>query len=319
MEHKHLHSEHSHNFNPIKSTAEKSTLIVFVITALTMVVEIVVGWVSNSMALFADGWHMGTHALALGISLLAYVFARRHTNDKKFALWTWKIEILGAYTSAILLGIIGLLVVTFSVERLMSPLVIDYDIALIVAIIGLLINIVCALILWHNGNHNHWHDLSHDHHKDDLHHDHDDHTDKHKDLNLQSAYLHVIADALTSIFAILALLGAKYFGWNWLDPFMGMLGAILIFRWTYYLMKETSVILVDRTTDDEIIQEIKDEIEWDGKSEIKDLHIWKVGQGKFACVLCIDAKSLYTTHDYQHRLVVVHELAHTTIEVENHK
>ena len=312
------HAEHSHDFNPVKVTAEKSTLIVFIITALTMVVEIVVGWLSNSMALFADGWHMGTHALALGISLLAYIFARKHANDKKFALWTWKVEILGAYTSAILLGIMGLFVAIFSVERLVSPLAIDYNIALIVAIIGLLINIVCALILGHKGNHNHWHSHGHDSHIGDLHDDHD-HATEHKDLNLQSAYLHVIADALTSVFAILALLGAKYYGWNWLDPFMGMLGAILIFRWTYFLMKETSVILLDRTTDDEIIKEIKEEIEWDGKSEIKDLHIWKVGQDKFACMLCIDAKSLYTTHDYQHRLVVVHELAHTTIEVGNHK
>ncbi len=316
MKNSHSHSIHSHDFNPVKATAEKSTLIVFIITALTMVVEIVVGWLSNSMALFADGWHMGTHALALGISLLAYVFARKHANDKKFALWTWKVEILGAYTSAILLGIMGLFVAIFSVERLISPLAIDYNIALIVAIIGLLINIVCALILWHSGNHNHWHD--HGSHIDDLHDDHD-HATEHKDLNLQSAYLHVIADALTSVFAIVALLWAKYYGQSWLDPAMGILGAILIFRWTYFLMRDTSTILIDRTTDDAIIQEIKTEIEWDEKSKIKDLHIWKVGQNKFACMLCIDAKNLYTTHDYQHRLMVVHELAHTTIEIENHK
>lgn len=316
----HSHAIHSHDFNPTKATAEKSTLIVLIITALTMIVEIVVGWIANSMALFADGWHMGTHALALGISLLAYVFARKHSQDAKFALGTWKIEILGAYTSAILLGIMGLFVAGFSIERLVSPLIINYDMALIIAIVGLVINIACALILGHDGNHSHG-GHGHDHAWHDEHEHYDDHHDHtwHKDLNLQSAYLHVIADALTSVFAIVALLWAKYYGWNWLDPAMGILGSILIFRWTYFLMRDTSTILIDRTTDDAIIQEIKTEIEWDEKSEIKDLHIWKVGQNKFACMLCIDAKNLYTTHDYQHRLVVVHELAHTTIEVENHR
>lgn len=151
----HSHTEHSHDFNPVKASAEKSTLIVLIITALTMVVEITVGWLSNSMALFADGWHMGTHALALGISFLAYVFARKHTNDKKFALGTWKVEILGAYTSAILLGIMGLFVTLFSIERLVSPLAIDYNIALIIAVSGLIINVICALILGHDGNHTH--------------------------------------------------------------------------------------------------------------------------------------------------------------------
>lgn len=151
----HSHAIHSHDFNPTKATAEKSTLIVLIITALTMIVEIVVGWIANSMALFADGWHMGTHALALGISLLAYVFARKHSQDAKFALGTWKIEILGAYTSAILLGIMGLFVAGFSIERLVSPLIINYDMALIIAIVGLVINIACALILGHDGNHSH--------------------------------------------------------------------------------------------------------------------------------------------------------------------
>lgn len=150
-----MNHPHSHDFNPVKANSEKNTLIVLVITAITMIVEIVVGWIANSMALFADGWHMGTHALALGISLLAYVFARRHTQDTKFALGTWKIEILGAYTSAILLGIMGLFVAGFSLERLVSPLTIDYDIALIIALVGLVINIISALILGHDGNHSH--------------------------------------------------------------------------------------------------------------------------------------------------------------------
>ncbi|MBC7503601.1 CDF family Co(II)/Ni(II) efflux transporter DmeF, partial [Candidatus Gracilibacteria bacterium] len=261
-----------------------------------------------------------THALALGISLLAYVFARKHSQDTKFAIGTWKIEMLGAYTSAILLGIMGLLVAGFSIERLYFPLSINYDIALVIATLGLIINIVCAVILGHEGNHTHS-EHGHDHGGNNVDEDHDIHHSHNgqKDLNLQSAYVHVIADALTSVFAIVALLGAKYYGLNWLDPAMGILGSILIFRWTYFLLRDTSTILIDRTADDAIMQEIKTEIEGDGKSEIKDLHIWKVGQDKFACMLCIDAKSLYTTHDYQHRLVVVHELAHTTIEVENHK
>lgn len=319
MEHSHTHSEHTHDFNTTKKSAEKSTLIVLIITAFTMIVEIVVGWTTNSMALFADWWHMWTHALALGISLLAYIFARKYSQDKKFALWTWKIEILGAYTSAILLGIMWLFVVGFSVERMINPQNIEYNTAIIVAIIGLVINIISAIILWHDGNHSHWHD----HHNHD-HHEHNDDNHQHnnlakKDLNLQSAYMHVIADALTSVFAILALLWAKYFGFNWLDPFMWILWAILIFRWTYFLIRDTSNILIDRTTDFALIKEITEEIEWDTKSKIKDIHVWKVWQDKFACMLSIDANSHYTTHDYQHRLDIVHELVHTTIEVINIK
>ena len=318
MENTHTHWKNTHDFNPTKTGAEKNTFIVLIITAITMVVEIVVGWFTNSMALFADGWHMWTHALALWISLIAYIFARKYKTDKKFALWTWKIEILWAYTSAILLGIMWLFVIGFSVERLYFPLTINYDTAIMIAVIWLMINIVCAFILWHDENHTH----SHGHNHDDEH-NHNNHdvknTENWKDLNLQSAYVHVLADALTSVFAILALLWAKYFGLNWLDPFMWILWAILIFRRTYFLLRDTSCILIDRTTDFEIKQEITDLIVWDSKSEIKDLHIWEVGQNMYACMLSIDAKNLFTTHDYQHRLAPVHELAHTTIEVENHK
>lgn len=313
------HNTHNHDFNPIKKNAEKSTLIVLIITFFTMIIEIVVGWFTNSMALFADWWHMWTHALALWISLLAYIFARKYSTDKKFALWTWKVEILGAYTSAILLWIMWFFVMWFSIDRIIHPLNISYDTAIIVAVIGLIINIICALILWHDDNHIHWHNHHEHEHSED--HNHEDH--KHiwneKDLNLQSAYIHVIADALTSVFAILALFWAKYFGLNWLDPFMWLLGSILIFRWTYFLLKDTSNILIDRTTDFGLIKEITQEIEWDTKSKIKDLHIWKVWQNKFACMLCIDANNCYTVHEYQHRLEVVHELVHTTIEIINTK
>jgi cation diffusion facilitator family transporter len=194
--------QHHHNFNQEKKSAERRTFFVVLLTLSTMLVEIIAGWIYNSMALFADGWHMSTHATALSISLIAYILARKHANDKKFAFGTWKIEILGAYTSAILLGVVGLFVLGISIERIFKPMEISYDYALIVATVGLIVNIVSALILQYGHGHHHHNDQEHHHHHE-------------KDLNLQSAYLHVIADALTSVFAIIALFGAKYYHWNW--------------------------------------------------------------------------------------------------------
>ena len=301
--------QHHHTFNFDKKTVEKRTLIVVIITFVTMIAEILFGWISNSMALLADGWHMGTHAFALGISLIAYIAARKYAKDETFTFGTWKIEILGAYTSAIVLGIVGLIMIYSSVERMINPLNIYYNQALFVAILGLLVNLVCAVIL-NVGGHAHKH--GHHHHGEDehAHHEHD-----HEDLNLKSAYLHVVADAMTSVLAIIALLGAKYFNFIWLDPFMGIVGAGLIIRWSFSLLKDTGGILLEREINNPIADEIKMEIESDGDSKISDLHIWKVAQNKYACIVSLVTANRYSIKEYKARLEKVHELAHVTIEV----
>src|SRR5512145_1569301 len=219
--------QHHHVFNVEKKAIEKRTLAVVIITFVMMAAEIFFGWLTNSMALFADGWHMGTHAFALGISLAAYILARKYARDHTFAFGAWKIEILGAYTSAIVLGLVGLFMIYSSVERLLHPLAIHYNQALLVAVLGLAVNVICALIL-NAGEQSHQHFHNHDHPHDHPHHDEREHADRHEDLNRKSAYMHVVADALTSVLAIIALIGAKYFNFNWLDPLMGVVGAGLI-------------------------------------------------------------------------------------------
>lgn len=298
--------KHHHNFNQEKKTAEKKTFYVVLITLSTMLIELTAGWIFNSMALFADGLHMGTHATALSISLFAYILARKYSDDKRFTFGSWKIEILGAYTSAVILGIVGLYVLFASIERIFNPLKINYDYALIVAILGLVINLLSALILGYNFE-NHSHDENNFHH---LH-------SNEKDLNLRSALLHVIADALTSVFAIIALLGAKYYKLDWLDPFMGIIGSILIFKWTISLIKDTSQILLDKEMDTPIIQKITRLIESDGNSKISDIHLLRVAERKYACIISIVAKNPYSVTEYKSKLKDLNEIAHLTIEI-NH-
>lgn len=300
---------HHHIFNVDKKAIEKRTSIVVIITFVTMIAEILFGWISNSMALLADGWHMGTHAFALGISLIAYIMARKYAKDETFTFGTWKIEILGGYTSAIVLGIVGVIMIFSSVERIINPLNIYYNQALLVAILGLLVNLVCAVILNSGGQ---AHEHARHHHGEDVH-SHSKHD--HEDLNLKSAYLHVVADAMTSILAIIALLGGKYFNFVWLDPFIGIVGAGLIIRWSFLLLKDTGVILLEREIDNSIADEIKTEIESDGDSKISDLHIWKVAQNKYACIVSLVTARNYSIEAYKARLNKIHELAHVTIEV----
>jgi len=271
-----------------------------------MIAEIFFGWLTNSMALFADGWHMGTHAFALGISLIAYILARKFAEDDRFSFGAWKIEVLGAYSSAIILGIVGFIMIFTSVERMINPLNIQYDQALFVAVLGLLVNVICAVILNTDG---------HSHQHRHAGHDHSDHHHKHRDLNQKSAYLHVVADALTSVLAIVALIGAKYFNFSRLDPFMGIVGAGLILRWTVSLLKDTSRILLQREMDSPIVQEIREEIEADGDTQISDLHIWQVAQNKYACIVSLVTADQYSIDEYKMRLRNIHELAHVTIEI----
>ncbi|MFA5083613.1 MAG: CDF family Co(II)/Ni(II) efflux transporter DmeF, partial [Hydrogenophilaceae bacterium] len=238
---------HEHVFDEGNQAAERGTRAVMWITAAMMVVEIIAGWWFNSMALLADGWHMSSHAVAIGLSAFAYAAARRYSSDPRFAFGTWKIEVLGGFASAIFLLGVAALMVFGSVERIMSPQPIHYQEAIVVAVVGLIVNIVCAMIL--GGAHDHHHHEGHGdhHHHDDAH---------HHDLNLKSAYVHVIADAATSVLAIIALAGGWVYGWSWLDPVMGIVGAVLVATWAKNLLTETGKVLLDREMDHPVVAEI---------------------------------------------------------------
>lgn len=301
---------HGHVFDTGSAAAERGTRLVMWITAATMLVEISAGWWLNSMALLADGWHMSSHALAIGLSALAYASARRYAGDPRFAFGTWKIEILGGFASAIFLLGVAALMVYGSVERIVSPLPIRYQEAIVIAVLGLVVNIVCALILGRaqHHDHGHGHDHAHDHHHG------------HHDLNLKSAYVHVIADAATSVLAIVALCGGWLYGWAWLDPVMGIVGAVLVAVWAKGLITATGKVLLDREMDHPVVDEIREAVETGpeaGDTRVTDLHVWRVGKQVYACALTV------TTHDAQltadavrHRLAVHGEIVHSTIEVQ---
>jgi cation diffusion facilitator family transporter len=282
------------------------------ITIVMMVVEITAGWWLNSMALLADGWHMSSHALAIGISAMAYAAARRLSSDERFAFGTWKIEILGGFASAIFLLGVAVMMVVGSVERMIFPQAIQYREAIVIAALGLLVNILCAWIL---GKAHH-----HDHGKHD--HGHHDHGHSHEDLNLKSAYLHVIADATTSVLAIAALLGGWVYGWAWLDPLTGIVGAILVGVWAKGLIVDTSKVLLDREMDHPVVDEIRQVIEDSSETideKIADLHVWRVGKGQYACAIVVLTRNRELTPDMiRERLAVHEEIVHSTIEIHHH-
>jgi cation diffusion facilitator family transporter len=280
------------------------------ITLAMMIVEIIAGYSFNSMALLADGWHMSSHALAIGLSAFAYAAARRYSSDTRFAFGTWKIEILGGYTSAILLlGVAGLMVFG-SVERIFAPQPIRYEEALVIAVIGLVVNVVCALILGraqkhHEHGHGHAHDAHGSHH--------------HHDLNLKSAYLHVIADAATSVLAIAALAGGMVYGWSWLDPVMGIVGATLVAVWAKGLLADTGKVLLDREMDHPVVAEIREVVETGtdaGDTRIADLHVWRVGQQSYACAISLVTHNpTLTAEKIRGQLSIHEEIAHVTVEI----
>lgn len=259
--------QHSHQFHTSNLGAERKTRLAVWLTAVMMVAEVAGGWYFNSMALLADGWHMSSHALALGLSLLAYAAARRYAGDRRFAFGTWKIEILGGYSSALLLlGVAGLMAFQ-SVERLLVPGQIHYDEAILIAVAGLAVNLICAWLLRDDHHHDH-HPHSHDHHH---HHHH------HHDLNLRSAYLHVMADAATSVLAIAALLAGKFWGASWLDPAMGLVGALLVALWARGLLRDTGRVLLDAEMDAPVVAEIREVVaQLPAPASITDLHVWRV-------------------------------------------
>jgi cation diffusion facilitator family transporter len=297
---------HTHQFNEGNPLAEKNTLRAVVITAVMMVVEIIGGYTLNSMALLADGWHMSSHALALGLSVVAYTLARKLADDRRFAFGTWKIEVLGGYSSALLLGVVAALMLFQSVERLFSPSAIHYNEAIVIATIGLAVNLLCAWLL-KDGHHTHTHD-----------HDHGDHAHGHghHDINLRSAYLHVIADAATSVLAIGALVGGKLLGAAWLDPVMGIVGAGLVGNWAYGLLRQSGRILLDAEMDHPVVQEIREVVAQDfPAAAISDLHVWRVGKGHYACILALVNKAPISAEAVRRSLAVHEEIAHASVEV----
>lgn len=304
--------QHNHNFHVDRGHAERNTRLVMWITLVAMVVEIVAGWWFNSMALLADGWHMSSHALAIGLTAVAYATARKYAQDPRFAFGTWKIEILAGFASAIFLMGVAALMVMGSVERILSPQPIRYQEATIVAVLGLLVNLVCALILGQAHDHGHLHGHDHGHHDHDGHHG-------HSDLNLKSAYLHVMADAATSVLAVVALLGGWFYGWTWLDPLMGIVGAVLVAVWARGLIVDTGKILLDREMDHPVVDEIREVIEagqgQDG-TRITDLHVWRVGQQVYSCALTLVTTDPGMTAESVRDLLSVHEeIVHSTIEI----
>ena len=305
--------QHDHAFDTGNVAGERSTRLVMWITAVMMVIEIAAGWYYNSMALLADGLHMSSHAVAIGLSAFAYAAARRHANDPRFAFGTWKIEILGGFASAVFLLVIAGLMIFGSAERLLDPKPIHYREAMFVAGVGLLVNIVCAGIL--GAAHRHGHAHGHDHHDTGDGHDHG----HGHDLNLKSAYLHVVADALTSIAAIVALAGGWIFGWSWLDPVMGIAGAVVVAIWAKGLIVDTGKVLLDREMDHPLVDEIREVLAEQGAASetvIADLHVWRVGRAAYACALSLVTHDAQLTADEVRAWLAVHEeIVHSTIEI----
>lgn len=290
--------KHEHDFSAINKKGERRTKQVLVLTFLTMIVEIAAGAVFGSMALLADGWHMGTHVAAFMITLIAYRYSRVHAHDHTFAFSPGKVGVLGGYTSSVVLGIVALIMLVESGQRIANPHIIHFDEAIAVAGFGLFINLVCALLL---RDHHHSHDHAH-----------------HHDQNLKAAYLHVLADALTSVLAIAALTLGKYYGWHFLDPVMGIIGALIIMQWSYSLVRETSPVLLDESIALKHKLAIKEKIENDADNRISDLHIWRVGPGHFAIIISLvshDPKAPEYYKDLLKEIVGINKLSHITVEV----
>ncbi|MBI9031671.1 CDF family Co(II)/Ni(II) efflux transporter DmeF [bacterium] len=297
-----LHKDISNQKNQTK------TSIVIIITAIMMVAEIAAGLIYGSMALLSDGIHMGTHALALLITLFAYIITKKNAENTKFTFGTGKIGVLGGYTSAIVLLIAALVMIWESFHRIIDPVDIGFNQSLLVAVIGLIVNFVSALLLKDDHGHSHGH--SHDHGHDHNHHDEHEHKEDH---NLKAAYLHVIADALTSVGAIIALLGAKYMGWIWLDPVVGIVGAIIVIKWGIGLLKTTGKILVDydddQTLKDEIINLVKSH-----KLEITDIHIWDILNGDKAVMCSVKTQDLEKCTAVKKEILENKKIKHLTVE-----
>ena len=295
---------HDHSFGQDKKrSGENRTLIVILLTAVMMVIEIVAGLAFGSMALLADGLHMASHAAALSISAFAYYFARKRAHDRSFSFGTGKVNSLGGYTGAILLVIFALLMVSESIHRLIVPVEISFNQAIGVAILGLIVNGASVFILGHEDHH---HGHTHDHGVEG-------HTQDH---NLRAAYLHVLADTLTSLLAIVALLAAKYYGWIWMDPIMGIVGAFLITKWSMGLLKQTSSVLLDQQGPDHLVDSVISRIKsLPCKTEIIDLHVWSIGPNIYSAAITIVADNENSVRMFKSEMHTLTEIVHSTIEV----
>lgn len=292
--------QHEHRFHKTDSHGERNTMRVILLTVSMMVIEIVAGLVFGSMALLADGWHMGTHAGALGIAAFAYRYARRNASNPDYSFGTGKVGVLGGFSSAVVLLMIALFMGVESFQRILSPVPIQFNAAIGVAILGLLVNIVSAFIL--QSGHQHSHEGGFD-------------MKGHHDHNLKAAYFHVLADALTSLLAIVALTAGKYLGWVWMDPVMGIVGALVIAKWSYGLLRDTSAILLDRVVNQETVAAIKSTIEADGDNRVADIHVWPVGSQQMSVVLSIVTHFPKNPQHYKELLTNFKNLAHITIEI----
>jgi cation diffusion facilitator family transporter len=299
----HIHNiqtwKHPHQFHADDTRGERNTRRVIALTLTMMVIEIAAGYLSGSMALLADGWHMGTHAVALGITAFAYYYARRHAQNPNYSFGTGKVGTLGGFASAAVLAVIALLMGVESISRLINPHPIRFTEAILVAVIGLSVNVISALLL-----------------QDKHHHDPDHGAGKHlHDHNLRAAYLHVIADALTSLLAIVALVAGKALGWVWMDPIMGIVGAVIITKWAHGLLLVTGKILLDRNVDQEAIAEIRNVIEADSDNRVSDIHVWWVGPGHLSVIISLVTHYPQPPEHYKKLLADHDDISHLTVEV----
>lgn len=294
---------HDHVFNQDQQRAgEKRTLLIVALTAVMMVVEISTGLIYGSMALLADGLHMASHTVALSISVFAYVISRRLASDRRFTFGVGKINSLAGFASAIMLLGFALAMAIESADRLLNPVAIAFDQAIIVAVVGLAVNGFSAWVLISTPHdHGHSHDHDHEHHG----HDH----------NLRAAYLHVIADALTSLLAIVALLAGKYMGASWLDPVMGIVGAVLVTRWSYGLIRETGKVLLDNQADERRLGDLRQAIEGESSDRVTDLHMWSIGHEIFAAEIAIVSDTPQAPEHYKSLIPIALGIAHVTVEV----
>lgn len=289
----------NHDFHHGHEAGERRTLQVLALTLVTMVVEIVAGLLFNSMALTADGWHMGTHAAAFGITIFAYRYARKHARDPRYSFGTGKVSVLGGFASAVGLAVVALLMAAESIHRLLDPQDIRFNEAIVVAVVGLAVNLVSALLL--KGEHHH--------------HGHDDHH-HHEDHNLKAAYFHVLADALTSVTAIIALVFGRAFGWVVLDPLMGIVGSLVITRWALGLLKDTSGILLDGSADPAVLTLIRSAVEAAPERKVVDLHVWAVAPGRFAAILSVETSGTQSADDIKALLADIPNLVHINVELQ---
>jgi cation diffusion facilitator family transporter len=292
--------KHEHQFHlEGQEEAERRTYYVIGLTLTMMVVEIAGGTIFGSMALLADGWHMGTHAAALGITAFAYAYARRNADNPVYTFGTGKVGVLGGYTSAVVLGVIALMMLWESSRRLVSPVPIRFNEAILVACLGLVVNLVSAYLLM-GSRHRHGERDEHDH-------------NHHQDHNIRAAYLHVIADALTSVLAIIALTTGRFFGWVWMDPVMGIVGAFIIARWSYGLLRDSSRVLLDGEARAGITASIRKTLESEGDNRVSDLHVWRVGAHDFAAIITLLTHDPKSPDHYKSLLSKYPELNHVTV------